>query len=162
MAIFSATRLRDAIKTALDGAFGSGNAAMSTARTSFSNAIATPVVNELACGFRATSIWNVTASALPLTGSFTSDGGTVVLYVAGSMYVSAAGTIASMNVLVDGTSRATLRLFCNESYSHKALVPAVCVVSGLVAGSHALQLTVGNGITDVNDFFTAAVLELPV
>jgi hypothetical protein len=162
MALLDATRLRDRIKAALDAAFGGGSAGLSTARTSFSAALATPLIGELSAGFRVTSVWNGAAGALPLAATFTTDGGTVVLLVAGSMWTTAVGATAAMNVLVDGAVRATLRRYCNEANSHKTLVPAVCVVSGLAAGTHTLQLTVASGTSDTNDFFTAAVLELPV
>jgi hypothetical protein len=102
-----------------------------------------------------------TANGLPLSGSFSSNGGSLLIMASGSGFAAAAGVIG-MNISVDGSVRGTARSFTNEPSSHKAFVSTHLFITGLAAGSHTLNLDPLSGTrTDFNDFFDVAIMELP-
>lgn len=112
--------------------------------------------------FRVFKVFSQTAGALPLSATFTTNGGTVMITASGSGFSSPGSGVIGMNVLVDGVNRGVSRTFTNEPSSHKAFVTTQIVISNLAAGSHALQLAaLGGTSTDFNDFFDVSVLELP-
>jgi len=78
---------------------------------------------------------------LPLEGTYTSKGGTLLISASGSGYrdTTLDGLIA-MKVMVDGTWYGTAEVFTNETNSHKAFVVDNVVVSGLPAGQHTVRL----------------------
>jgi hypothetical protein len=114
--------------------------------------------------FNATEVYNNNPGALPLTtGTFTSKGGTLVIAADGSGFrTAAAGAgVVGMTVLVDGTARGDVKVFTNETLSHKAFVAHSIVVKGLAAGSHTIALQPLTGTTtDANDFFNVEVTEI--
>jgi hypothetical protein len=66
-----------------------------------------------------------------------------------------------MSVLVDGQSVGVVRVFANETGSHRTLVATALVVTNVPAGNHTLTLTAFDGTaTDASDFFSVTVLEL--
>ena len=68
-----------------------------------------------------------------------------------------------MLVRIDSVVVATSNGFTNEANSHKAFPPTFTVVTSVTAGSHTLDLVPRDAftVTDFNDFFNVAVLELP-
>ncbi len=108
----------------------------------------------------AAKIYSQQAGPLPLSTSFTSNGGTVILAVSGSAFHSVAGSLIQVNVNVDTILKGSLKRYTNEANSHKTLVSTV-VITGLTAGSHTLELALVTGSTDVQDYFDVSVNELP-
>ena len=83
-------------------------------------------------------------SGLPTQGTYTSEGGTLVISAAGSGYRAASNTRVigdiGMRILVDGTERGQALLYANELQSHKPFVARQVIVKGLAAGSHTIRL----------------------
>jgi hypothetical protein len=117
-------------------------------------------------------------SALPTQGTYTSEGGTLVISAAGSGFRSTSNTRTvgdiGMRILVDGTVRGEALLHANERQSHKPFVARQVVVKGLAAGSHTIRLEAIYGsncntdsetrfsvctTTNSNDRFEVTVLE---
>jgi len=116
---------------------------------------------------------------LPTQGTYTSEGGTLVVSAAGSGFRSDSNTRTvgdiGMRILVDGTERGQALVHANERQSHKPFVARQIVVKGLAAGSHTISLealyastcntasetryTVCT-TTNTNDRFEVTVLEL--
>lgn len=121
------------------------------------------------------------AGPLPVEGSFTSRGGTLIVSVSGSGY---RGTGSSrlegkigIDVRIDGGFQGVLSGYTNERNSHKAFVSEDLVVRGFPAGQHTV--TLGRiyaavacnkenetrdhycTATDANDFFSVTVTEIP-
>jgi hypothetical protein len=118
-------------------------------------------------------------SALPTQGTYTSEGGTLVISAAGSGFRSDSNTRTvgdiGMRILVDGTERGQALLHANELQSHKPFVARQVVIKGLAAGSHTIKLeaiyesTCNTAsetryttctTTNTNDRFEVTVLEL--
>jgi hypothetical protein len=118
-------------------------------------------------------------SALPTQGTYTSEGGTLLISAAGSGFRSTDNTRTvgdiGMRILVDGTVRGEALLHANERQSHKAFVARQVVVKGLGAGSHTIRLEalyastcntasetryIACTTTNTNDRFEVSVLEL--
>jgi hypothetical protein len=105
---------------------------------------------------------------LPVSGNYTSKGGTLIILAAGSGWAPGPGggmpanTVIGMRVRVDGTVEGTAEAYTNEAASHKAFVPATIVVRGLPAGPVPIVLEKAPGPTntDNNDFFKVTVIEL--
>ncbi|MBI5775499.1 MAG: hypothetical protein HZA89_17400 [Verrucomicrobia bacterium] len=112
-------------------------------------------------------MWNAatvinTPGSLPLSGSFNSGGGTLMITASGSGYTSTAGQNIGMNVLIDGTVRVVCTIYANAATTHLAFVQKTIVVSGIPAGAHTVQIQAHSGtLTDGNDGFCVSVLELP-
>ena len=114
------------------------------------------------------TLWNVqpvlgnTQGGLPVSGSFTTHGGTVWMTVTGSGYASTAGTIIGATISVDGVSRSTMKIFANAATTHLAFVPVTFMITGLAAGSHTVLIAAISGTTtDTNDFFNVDLIEFP-
>jgi hypothetical protein len=119
---------------------------------------------------------------LPLEGTYTSKGGTLVIFASGSGFRSSANTRFSgrigMNVFVDGIFQGRAEVFTDERDSHKAFVGDYAVVEGLPADNHTIRLEAvyfepfcntaaerpdfSCTTTDSVDFFRVTVMELPV
>ena len=118
-------------------------------------------------------------SALPMQGTYTSEGGTLVISAAGSGFRSTSNTRTvgdiGMRILVDGTERGQALLHANERQSHKPFVARQVVLKGLAAGSHTIRLEAlyastcntdsetrftACTTTNSNDRFEVSVLEL--
>jgi hypothetical protein len=99
----------------------------------------------------------------PITGTYTSKGGTLILYVSGSGFSGGANKIG-MTVLVEGAKKGTAWTYTNEASSHKAFVPAALVVKNQPAGQLEIELNdtgYANTNIDQNDNFRVTVLEIP-
>ena len=99
------------------------------------------------------------------SNAFVSGGGTLMIIVSGSSYIAANSTVGpglmGVQVSVDGALVGTVNRYSNELGSHKAL-PTGQFISPSVAGTHTLLLKpLTNTATDVNDYFSVTVMELP-
>lgn len=98
--------------------------------------------------------------ALPMSASFTSGGGTLVIFVSGSGRRGDVGTVG-MDVYIDGVSRGGLRAWTNEVNSHHTFVPYFLSLK-LPAKNYTVELkAIASTVTDVNDYFSVTILELP-
>lgn len=118
---------------------------------------------------------------LPVEGTFTSRGGTLIVSVSGSGYRGTGSSqlegLIAMEVRVDGGDPHFLRVYTNERNSHKAFISREVVFEGFPAGQHTVSLgrvyaaSVCNTAietkdapctaTDANDYFHATVTEIP-
>lgn len=94
--------------------------------------------------------------------SFTTGGGTLVLFVSGSGYRTSCGLGGvSLNASTFSFSPAMKLYFCPAN-THTSLVSHPLIVSGVAAGSYLMNLTGWNGSSgDVSDFYNVTILELP-
>jgi hypothetical protein len=136
------------------------------------NASATPTANTLlALGAngqfprsvipgKVTALFQNRPGPLPLTGTFTTSGGNLVVSASGSGWRnSTIGTIG-MHVVIDGAVLGVARTTTNEVTSHKSFVLTSAPITGLSAGAHTLRLDFLNlTTTDSSDFYTAIVEE---
>ncbi len=114
---------------------------------------------------------------LPIDDTFTSNGGTLIIFASGSAFrnTNTVGEIA-MRIVVDGTQRGVASKFTNEKLSHKTLVTNALVVEGVPAGSHTIRLeavvegacgtasetaNVHCTLTNSDDYFDVTVMEIP-
>jgi hypothetical protein len=98
---------------------------------------------------------------LPLSNSFTSHGGTLVINTSGSGTINSV-TAMGMIVSLDGASIETNKIWCNVTSAHMAFVPKTILRTGVAAGTHILTLSSwSNTISDPNDNFNVTIQELP-
>ncbi|EEF57835.1 FG-GAP repeat domain-containing protein [Pedosphaera parvula] len=111
-------------------------------------------------------MWRLTSvisgqGALPLTGNFTSGGGTLMIFVSGSGYSPSAGALIGMDIVLDGNPIDSCFIFANPAVTHLAFVP-ITVRAGALAGAHTIKLVPRAGTTtDGTDYFRVTVQELP-
>jgi hypothetical protein len=116
--------------------------------------------------WRATQVMNTKAGPLPVTsGSFTSGGGTIIIFASGSAWCNSTA-LMGVYIYLDwntGTSSwlGGMYRFCNEIGSHKTLTLNP-IVTRVTPGTHTISL-VSNGwaVSDGNDYFNITVLEMP-
>lgn len=95
----------------------------------------------------------------PVDLAFTSSGGPLLIYFAGSAWHSTGGKVTA-NLLLDGNVVALASVFTNEGRSHKALVPVFVYTCAVKAGAHKFTVTAGADTNiDSNDYFTITVTE---
>ena len=96
---------------------------------------------------------------LPLSNTFVSSGGPIIVFVEGSSYASTSG-ILETSVKLDSMVIGSAKVVTAEASSHKTLVPTVLLAQP-AAGMHTLALTAATGTnTDFNDSFNVSVIEL--
>lgn len=102
-------------------------------------------------------------SGTGLGGSFTSEGGTLLIFAFGSGWSNTINKQIGMQINVDNMMMGAAKVFTNEASSHKSFVGTPIVITSIGAGSHTLNLFRINSDTqtDGNDFFDVTVLELP-
>jgi hypothetical protein len=114
--------------------------------------------------FGAEPVINATGGqGFPISGTYTSKGGTLILFASGSGFSAAANKIG-MSIFVEGAKKGTAWTYTNEPQSHKAFVPATLVVRNQPAGQLKIELDetgYPNTKIDQNDNFTVTVLEIP-
>jgi hypothetical protein len=95
--------------------------------------------------------------------SFTSSGGTLVIFSSGSGYSSSTGIWIGMEILLDGTVIDSTAILNSIANNHLAFVPVTTVMPGVAAGTHTLGLAPFDFHTssDNKDIFRVTVLELP-
>lgn len=113
--------------------------------------------------FKSTTLMAARSGGLPLSATFTSQGGTLVVFASGSGFRNAGSGVIGMLMRIDGIAMAFSNAFTNETGSHKAFPPSFTTITSIGAGSHTLDLNARdvNTLTDFNDFFNVVVLELP-
>ena len=82
--------------------------------------------------------WRLTIAPLPPHPTLTGDTGNLRIYVIGAS-----------------------RVWSNVATAHQAFVPLLLVVPGIAAGNHTVQLVHFDGFSDVNDYYSVTVMELP-
>jgi hypothetical protein len=114
--------------------------------------------------WKATTVMDDEPGPLPLTGSFKSSGGTLLISVSGSAYVASPnyGVFIGTSVYVDGVFLNNCYIYANSYDFHMAFVPKTFVAHA-AAGSHSitLQNEAPYTTTDSADNFTVTVEELP-
>jgi len=113
--------------------------------------------------FKATTLMSSRQGPLPLSTTFTSAGGTLLLFSSGSGFRNGVGGVLGMMVSIDNLVMATVNGFTNEIGSHKTFPTSFVVVTSIGAGTHTLTINARDvaTLTDGNDFFNVMVLELP-
>jgi hypothetical protein len=100
---------------------------------------------------------------LPKSATFSSNGGPLLLIVSGSGFFGAGNTL-NFTVQLDAALLGEVRVFTNETGSHKALVTREFRADA-IAGDHTVTLLPGTGTAettfDGNDYFNVTVVELP-
>ena len=102
------------------------------------------------------------AQALPFSFNVSTHGGPLLIFLSGSGWRTPAqgGGYIQMDVVVDGYTSDTARVFSNETSSHKALVAGLNLVTP-PAGVHQFTVQLVQGTADGSDEFHVSVLELP-
>jgi archaellum component FlaG (FlaF/FlaG flagellin family) len=103
-------------------------------------------------------------AGFPITGNYTSKGGTLIFHVSGSGWSGAANNKIGMSVLVDGAKVGQVWSYTNEANSHKAFVPGAFVVKNKPADTVNIELDNAgfpNTNIDPNDNFKVTVVEIP-
>jgi hypothetical protein len=103
-------------------------------------------------------------AGFPITGNYTSKGGTLIFHVSGSGWSAAVNNKIGMSVLVEGAKVGQVWSYTNEATSHKAFVPGAFVVKNKPAGQVNIELDNAgfpNTNVDVNDNFKVTVVEIP-
>jgi hypothetical protein len=102
-----------------------------------------------------------TPGPLPISKSFTSHGGALVINTTGSGTISSV-TAMGMTVSLDGATIETNKIWSNVTSAHMAFVPKTIIRTGVTAGTHTLTLSSWNStISDLNDNFNVTIQELP-
>jgi len=107
--------------------------------------------------------WNTT-QPFGLGRTFTSAGGTLLIFAFGSGFSSEENKEIGMDILIDSRKEGEAKILANEKNSHKAFVGAPIVVTSIGAGDHRLDLFKRDNLitqTDSTDYFDVTVLELP-
>ena len=127
----------------------------------------TPGVKLEVAGSIKSTMWAVskpiayTGSAYPRSGTFTSNGGTLMIFASAGAYHATAGSTMQVDVKLDTVVKASLKAYTNEANSHKMLCSDPIVLTGIGAGSHTVELVLVAGSSDANDYSQVTVLELP-
>jgi hypothetical protein len=103
------------------------------------------------------------SKGFPLTGTYKSKGGTLLISASGSGYRAGPGKIG-MTVSVDGAKKGTVWTYTNEPRSHKAFVSATLVARNQPTGQLKIELDnqgYPRTTIDGNDHFRVTVLEIP-
>jgi hypothetical protein len=103
------------------------------------------------------------SEGFPITGTYKSKGGTLLISASGSGYSVTGGKIG-MTVSVDGAKKGTVWTYTNEANSHKAFVSATLVARNQPTGQLKIELdnkAYPQTTIDENDHFRVTVLEIP-
>jgi hypothetical protein len=98
-----------------------------------------------------------------LSAQFSTGGGTLIIFAAGSGWTQIPGTIG-MTVFIDGLDKGSALCWTNETNPalHRAFTANAIVVTGISGGSHTLKLVpIGATLSDNHDYFSVTALELP-
>jgi hypothetical protein len=102
-----------------------------------------------------------TPGPLPLSGSFSSGGGTLLVTACGAGWWGTSGVNMGFNVQIDGVTKGATSLYNNNASTHLALPCANFVVTGISSGSHTAGIVANSLNTGGVDYFSLTVLELP-
>src|SRR5215203_7417733 len=103
------------------------------------------------------------SQGFPLTGTYKSKGGTLLISASGSGHSGVPGKIG-MTVSVDGAKKGTVWTYTNEPQSHKAFFSPPPVPRNKLPGKLKIELDnqgYPQTIIDQNDHFRVTVLEIP-
>jgi hypothetical protein len=103
------------------------------------------------------------SEGFPVTGTYKSKGGTLLISASGSGS-SVTGSKIGMTVSVDGAKKGTVWTYTNEANSHKAFVSATLVARNQPTGQLKIELDNQGYLQttiDENDHFRVTVLEIP-
>jgi len=116
--------------------------------------------------FKSTIVINQ-VGPLPITsGSFTTSGGTLLVYYSGSGYADFFGSLngmIGMTVAIDGGFIDNTAIYANNAGMHLAFVAKQWVLTGIPAGTHTISLTAMNAktLSDSQDIYYVSVVEMP-
>ena len=98
---------------------------------------------------------------MPVDLEVPTSGGSLLFFVSGSGYRTAAQGAGEVEawVFLDGQFIAKVKVFANETGSHRALIPAMGEVFP-PAGDHHLTITAQSGTFNSDDTFTIYASEL--
>jgi hypothetical protein len=118
--------------------------------------------NIISPKWKYTKVFENQAGALPISGSFTSSGGDLLIWASGSGYRANFGTLGMM-IKIDGAVKGYSKKFSNIANSHTNFISTALHVVGISAGSHTLRFERldSSTLTDSKDFFSATIMELP-
>jgi hypothetical protein len=109
-----------------------------------------------------------TSSSLADTATFTSHGGTLLVFFSGSGYRTTAQGPGELSLTgqIDGIGEVSTGVYTNETQSHKTLIPVVVAVSpqAVGAGTHTFSVsadTAGGTSFDSLDDWSVTIIELP-
>ncbi|WP_437322466.1 hypothetical protein [Sorangium sp. So ce394] len=113
-------------------------------------------------------MWNVTQvlkqkhGPMPVSGTFQSSGGTLLVFASGSGITHSSAATIGMAIKLDKTQVSSANAWSNVQGAHQRFVAESLVLQGIAAGSHTIELSSLFGTdSDVNDYFSVTVLELP-
>ncbi|MCY6370045.1 hypothetical protein [Clostridium ganghwense] len=96
---------------------------------------------------------------LPLCEPFNVSSCKQLFFVSGSAWRTDSPKLLEIQVIIDSTIEATLRVWTNESNSHKTLIP-VLFETELAVGEHTVQLIEhSDAIGDQNDYYQVTMIE---
>ena len=114
---------------------------------------------------KTTQLINAYGPLTKTSPSFTTRGGTLLLFFSGSGYTtSLSGGYIEIVVKIDGTIVGRTGIYANQPNMHLALVPKQLVITSVLAGSHTLTVESSSSYpitTDGNDPFQVTVTEMP-
>ena len=113
-------------------------------------------------------LWNVTTvfnnahGYLPISGTFTSYGGTLLIFVSGSGSLGCnRDNMIGIEVDLDEESIGNIMLFQDQP-TRSSLIPNLLVKTGAANSSHSIKLSnYGDTVNDDCDCFNVVVIELP-
>ena len=109
-----------------------------------------------------TAVFQSREGPLPLSATFTSAGGNLLVSASGSGYRQTNPGTIGIRVMIDGATLGVARSYTNEVGSHKAFVLTSAPLTGLAAGTHTLSLDILNlTANNSGDFYSATVQEIP-
>jgi hypothetical protein len=100
------------------------------------------------------------AGPLPVSGEFSAESDAqMVLFVAGSAWSSSSNSFIGIDVQLDEQSIGMASVYCNESKSHRALIPILLPIT-VSSGTHTITFNALNGDTvgDDNDYYNATLM----
>ena len=103
------------------------------------------------------------SKGFPITGTYRSKGGTLLISASGSGYSFSTGKIG-MTVSVDGAKKGTVWTYNDRPQSHRAFVSATFVARNQPTGKLKIKLDnqgYPQTILDENDHVRVTVLEIP-
>ena len=107
-----------------------------------------------------TQAMDMVRGSLPVRGTFSSNGGQLMVIASGSGWGCPAGGYIGMSISIDGTEHGYAKSYTNEAASHKAFVMNPLVVGVIGAGNHTVMLSSWNGTcTNEGDFYSVTIVE---
>ena len=111
---------------------------------------------------KVTSVFVNQPGPLPLGKSFQSSGGSLLIFVSGSLWAATPNIGLKLGIILDGNQIQVCEEYANQAGVHLSLIPVLFTVPKQLAGNHVLELRTVSGGTnsDANDAYNATVIEL--